>query len=395
MKAKGWQTDANTIAAVCAAFSAFMSLMVSIGVAVSNRTDVEHAQRMATYTLTSSVLFSERSDLSLDTQIAQLDARIKLVRELGAQVTNSDSGADTPVGNSDGSDGNTAQMLADVSASEAGSVVEELREHPLTNIYNNIELVHSLERAELLNRRSAQLVTLNEMEEELGRVRRRRSHFEGCSEGTCPESPGTIRHNLARATREERALEVRIGQLRRDVSGEPVEIARTTPTTLEQVESSGLPQRTTQVVSLASVRYNILELARQAPQRDVATIVDALGMRAISIDEATSATRARELKRQGLLGEARAHFAHACRAGDHSACAELGTMLYRGDGGPRDRHSAADLWETACYSPEPVAFACFNLGGAYSDGRGRPRDVSRAELHFLLACRHGYRDACV
>jgi TPR repeat protein len=81
-------------------------------------------------------------------------------------------------------------------------------------------------------------------------------------------------------------------------------------------------------------------------------------------------------------------YTHACELGDLLGCTNLGTTV-RFDSpewSPKKPNlaCAADLFELTCAAGEPNG--CGELGFAYADGEGRPRDLAKAIAAFKRGC---------
>jgi uncharacterized protein len=71
--------------------------------------------------------------------------------------------------------------------------------------------------------------------------------------------------------------------------------------------------------------------------------------------------------------------------------ANLGRMIFRGLGAPKDRSVAIGLWEKA--SGQGEYMADFLLGIVYESGDGAPRDYSKAATWYQRAADRGYAPA--
>ena len=93
-----------------------------------------------------------------------------------------------------------------------------------------------------------------------------------------------------------------------------------------------------------------------------------------------------------------AYYTKAARQDHHGAQVSLGSILYEGhhvyEGGKRilktDPYAAVRWWRRAAVDNR---LARYNMGVAYYNGRGVPRDHSRARTHFTEAYRAGYAPA--
>jgi TPR repeat protein len=74
--------------------------------------------------------------------------------------------------------------------------------------------------------------------------------------------------------------------------------------------------------------------------------------------------------------EAFRHWSEAASHGNVSALNNLGFLLYRGHGVPKDQEAAIDLWRTAAYAGHPESQ--WHLAEAYEFGAGVKKDRSRA-----------------
>ena len=84
-------------------------------------------------------------------------------------------------------------------------------------------------------------------------------------------------------------------------------------------------------------------------------------------------------------------FERACRAGSPDGCNNQGAMLERG-GGARDLERVRELYEQAC--EQGSALGCSNLGALYAKGKGVPRDAADARWLFERACERGCATGC-
>jgi TPR repeat protein len=98
------------------------------------------------------------------------------------------------------------------------------------------------------------------------------------------------------------------------------------------------------------------------------------------------------------LGQARAYFHRACRAGHVYACMNLGLLLEPKAGVATDprkcRVFAVDSYDKAC--EQGHAEACYNAGRLY-EGLSVytiPRNRERAQKAFQRACDLGFQEAC-
>jgi TPR repeat protein len=89
---------------------------------------------------------------------------------------------------------------------------------------------------------------------------------------------------------------------------------------------------------------------------------------------------------------ARAMLQGLCDGGSTAACLDWGTALSLGFGEPEDPAGAAAIYERVCPS-DPRG--CHNLGVLARDGRGQPKDLTKAQGLFRGACERGVGDACV
>ncbi|MDO5687343.1 MAG: tetratricopeptide repeat protein [Neisseria sp.] len=79
-----------------------------------------------------------------------------------------------------------------------------------------------------------------------------------------------------------------------------------------------------------------------------------------------------------------------CEQGNMRACTELGFYLYKEE--PYDYEQAYALFSKACAAQEMTA--CHNLGSMYYQGEGVSQDLKKAHKLFTLACRHDDADSC-
>jgi hypothetical protein len=80
---------------------------------------------------------------------------------------------------------------------------------------------------------------------------------------------------------------------------------------------------------------------------------------------------------------AREWFARACDAGDREGCAELGLMVYRGEGGNADLAQAREILARACAEPawtQTQSEACLALASLLREGQGGPADEEAARV---------------
>lgn len=83
----------------------------------------------------------------------------------------------------------------------------------------------------------------------------------------------------------------------------------------------------------------------------------------------------------------------ACTAGDRVGCRHLALSLLVGDGGNRDPQTALKMWFEECLASDYEA--CQNLGWAYDQGIGVPRNQTIGAGYERLACERAPHDgAC-
>jgi TPR repeat protein len=82
----------------------------------------------------------------------------------------------------------------------------------------------------------------------------------------------------------------------------------------------------------------------------------------------------------------------ACEGGDAQSCRSLGLQYEEGRGVPKDESRAATLFEKACTGGE--AQGCYLLGVLYQAGLGVPQDERHAATLWEKACRAGISEAC-
>lgn len=92
------------------------------------------------------------------------------------------------------------------------------------------------------------------------------------------------------------------------------------------------------------------------------------------------------------IEELAASFKAGCGAGDVGACANLGVAYIEGAGVPRDQRRGAALLLEAC--DQGHSSGCVNLGRAFVDGIGVPLDPERAVSLFRQACDEGVATGC-
>ena len=80
-----------------------------------------------------------------------------------------------------------------------------------------------------------------------------------------------------------------------------------------------------------------------------------------------------------------ANFGLACAKQFPDSCAELGRLIFRGEGVARNPKRALELWEAAC--SENSLVACAWAGQAYREGEGAAADLARAKERFERSCR--------
>ena len=80
----------------------------------------------------------------------------------------------------------------------------------------------------------------------------------------------------------------------------------------------------------------------------------------------------------------------AAKAGEASASFRLGMLYDEGDGVPRDRAKALTYFRTAAAGGVPEAF--YNIGAAYAGARGVRRDYAEALAWLILAKKRGTND---
>ena len=91
------------------------------------------------------------------------------------------------------------------------------------------------------------------------------------------------------------------------------------------------------------------------------------------------------------LPRAEALLQSACDAGSGWGCGELGSLLL-GRGTPTSMRDAAALYLRACEGDSPGS--CAFLAQMHEIGRGVPRDSGRAKALYRKACDGGYAPAC-
>lgn len=89
---------------------------------------------------------------------------------------------------------------------------------------------------------------------------------------------------------------------------------------------------------------------------------------------------------------ARTLFQQACDLGDPESCSELGMMLVRGQGGPKDDRSARILFDQSC--SEGGIMGCVSYGFMLQRGEGGAVDIEKAQSLFNHACQRGFKMAC-
>jgi hypothetical protein len=90
--------------------------------------------------------------------------------------------------------------------------------------------------------------------------------------------------------------------------------------------------------------------------------------------------------------DAAVRYQQACRLGSATGCNNWGTMLFEGQGIPRDRGQAADLFVKACGLKHKLA--CANLSAIYAGGLGVKRSRTLAAIYKKKACQLGDADSC-
>ncbi len=82
----------------------------------------------------------------------------------------------------------------------------------------------------------------------------------------------------------------------------------------------------------------------------------------------------------------------ACDAGDMQACVDLGSAYLQGEGKPRDPFRAVQLFRKACSGKN--AHGCMYLAEAYRKGEGAGADANKALDYYTQACDLGDGLAC-
>ncbi len=85
-------------------------------------------------------------------------------------------------------------------------------------------------------------------------------------------------------------------------------------------------------------------------------------------------------------------FQRACDSGDPVGCTSLGIAYANGKGVPQDLVKASELYAKACDAQD--APACYNLGVRYERGIGVTRNLARAAHLYQVACGDGDGRAC-
>ncbi|MGB2178991.1 MAG: tetratricopeptide repeat protein [Hyphomonas sp.] len=94
---------------------------------------------------------------------------------------------------------------------------------------------------------------------------------------------------------------------------------------------------------------------------------------------------------------ARVHLDRACQWGVAVACHNLGILWTNGKGGPKDMSKARPLFQTGCdgkYAGETPGDACFNYALALEKGWGGAQDLSGARNYYLKGCSTDQQYAC-
>lgn len=95
---------------------------------------------------------------------------------------------------------------------------------------------------------------------------------------------------------------------------------------------------------------------------------------------------------------ARREFRLACEWGVGTACNNLATLINQGKGGPKDQTRAVQLYAEACakkYNANVRAAACYNHGLAFEQGWIGQVDLFAAREKYLAACEFGSGEACL
>lgn len=97
------------------------------------------------------------------------------------------------------------------------------------------------------------------------------------------------------------------------------------------------------------------------------------------------------LYEQGLFTEAVAEYTKAAQMGLAEAQFDLGYAYYNGEGAPKDYATAARWFKKAAYQNFPKAD--YNLAYCYMNGRGVPRDYDKALFYLTKSATSGYQQA--
>ena len=102
---------------------------------------------------------------------------------------------------------------------------------------------------------------------------------------------------------------------------------------------------------------------------------------------------------KGALAEFDAGMAalEACQWGVAAACHNLAILWTNGKGGPKDMSRARPLFQTGCdgkYGGKNPEDACFNFALTLEKGWGGAQDLTGARNYYLKACSIGQQFAC-
>lgn len=93
------------------------------------------------------------------------------------------------------------------------------------------------------------------------------------------------------------------------------------------------------------------------------------------------------LMERGDLASAAPFFDKGCQGGNLLACHNLGYAYYEGAGVPKDFNLAKKWFSHVCDSEEPIG--CAGLALLYDEGKGVPQDTAESIRLYTLACNGG------
>lgn len=92
------------------------------------------------------------------------------------------------------------------------------------------------------------------------------------------------------------------------------------------------------------------------------------------------------------LEKARELFKKDCDSGRGASCLNLGTMLGRGEGGPKDAMKSMEILEKSCSLGQ--VYGCYTLADSLNKGNGIPENKALAREFFKKTCELKMKEGC-